>query len=782
MLEKYNALKKQLIEKEFSHLNPAQLSAALTSEGALLILAGAGSGKTTTVISRIAYLLKYGSAYNDSKVLPLGADENFLKYMESFASANVAPDDFIVDIIKENPVSPYNILAFTFTNKAANEMKDRVSKIAGNIVNDMWIGTFHSICVKILRRNIDKLGKYTNNFVIYDTADQITLIKMCLSRLGFSEKVYPPKEVLGHIGRAKDCLIEPSEYAESADSSKMSDIAIIYKTYQKYLQENNALDFDDIINLTIKILKNNKDVKKYYADKFQHVLVDEYQDTNRAQYELISLLSSGHGNLCVVGDDDQSIYGWRGADIQNIIDFEKNYKNCKVIRLEQNYRSTKNILKAANNIISNNENRKGKTLWTSSEEGENIHCYEASDDRDEANNVISRISSLENVKYSDIAVLYRTHSQSRVIEDAFVRKSIPYKIIGGLRFYERKEIKDLLGYLKLIVNPLDNVSFKRVVNFPKRGIGSTTISILEELSSREENSMLEIALNPHYDELSKSRTKLAEFSSIITKLSRFAEENSVSDTIEEIISSTKMIEEYEKEGEVDYKTRVDNINELISMAVELEEKEDITTIQEFLEYTSLITDSDVSDDSIDQVTLMTVHAAKGLEFPYVFIVGLEEGLFPKLDPFSSDNTKLEEERRLCYVAITRAKKKLFLSHARRRLSCGRFMQNNPSRFIDELPSNLIDFEREFTTTVERDFTTEYTSKPQKPIKRFTPPSFTENTFVDANKYNSGMIVLHKKFGKGIIASVDSSSKMTILTVDFEQFGRKNIISTSVEVE
>ena len=784
MLQEYNNLKQKLIQNEFAHLNPAQLKAALTSKGALLILAGAGSGKTTTVISRIAYLLKYGNAYKESTSLPTDVDDNFINYMKSFAESGFAADEYISDIIAENPVAPYNILAFTFTNKAANEMKERVASIIGDSVYDMWIGTFHSVCMKILRRNIDKLGNYTSNFVIYDTADQITLVKMCLDRLGFSEKVLPPKDILGFIGRAKDNLIDPEEFEDNASSAKEADIAKVYKIYQRYLSENNAVDFDDIINLTIKLFKRFNDILEFYANKFHHILVDEYQDTNRAQYELISLLCSKHRNLCVVGDDDQSIYGWRGADIRNIIDFENTFPDCTVIRLEQNYRSTKNILDAANSIIANNKNRKGKTLWTSSSGGEKIHCYQATDDRDEADKVISLICSLtekEGSNYRDFAVLYRTHSQSRIIEDALVRSALPYKIIGGLRFYERKEIKDVLAYLKLLVNPLDNVSLKRIINFPKRGIGQTTLKTIEDLSAELGKSMLEIISSADCPELSKAKAKLLDFHSLITNLTAFSENHTTAETLKELIEKTNLLEEYEKEGEVDAKTRTDNIEELVSMAVELQETENIVFLSDFLEYTSLITDTDVSDESADQITLMTVHAAKGLEYPYVFIVGLEEGLFPKTDPFSVDLSKLEEERRLCYVAVTRAKNKLFLSHAKRRLSFGRIMQNDPSRFISELPYELIEFEKGFKSMPEISFSDTAKHVQPKQIKKFTPPSFTENTFADKNTYSTGSAVMHKKFGKGTIASVDASSKMTILTVDFEQFGRKNIISTAVEV-
>ncbi len=783
MINEYNSLKHKLIKNEFKNLNSAQLDAVLTSKGALLILAGAGSGKTTTVVNKIAYLLKYGDCFDSLAPLPAAVNESFITYMKTFADGGFAPDEYITDVIKNNPVSPYNILAFTFTNKAANEMKERISNIVGDTALDMWIGTFHSICVKILRRNIDKIDGYSSNFVIYDAADQITLIKMCLSRLGFAEKEFPPKEVLGYIGRAKDNLIEPEEFCDTADTKKEQDIGSIYKIYQKYLKENNAVDFDDIINLTVNLLKKHPEVKKSYSEKFQHVLVDEYQDTNRAQYELIELLSSHHKNLCVVGDDDQSIYGWRGADIRNIINFEDTFSGCKVIRLEQNYRSTGNILNAANSIISNNLNRKGKTLWTTGEDGEKISCFVASDDRDEAYNVVNKIDMLmreEDASYSDFAVLYRTHSQSRVIEDSFIRNGLPYNIIGGLRFYERKEIKDILAYLKLVVNPSDNVSFKRIINFPKRGIGNKTIEHLETLSADNEISMFNLASNPDFPELSKSRASLLEFSKVLKELAEFSKDNSADEVIKHLLSRVPLIEEYEKEGEVDAKTRIDNIEELVSMAVELKEKENITSVEEFLEYSSLITDTDISDENgSNQITLMTVHAAKGLEYPYVFIVGLEEGLFPKTDFFTEDASKIEEERRLCYVAVTRAKKRLFISRATRRLSFGRIVQNDPSRFISEFPENLISVEG-FEFKPPADFvSSDYDYKPT--YTKYTPPASKVDTFVDTKKYTAGTKVFHKKFGTGTIAKVDVSEKMTILQIDFEKFGRKYIISTVVEI-
>ena len=812
LLTQFNEIKRTLLENEFSKLNDMQKKAVFTSKGHMLILAGAGSGKTTTVVNKITYMLKYGEAYADFDVLPDAVDENTIEYMRAFADAGEKPDDFIIPLIRKNPVRAYNVLAFTFTNKAANEMKERITAIVGAAANDMWIGTFHSMCIRILRRNLEHLPGYNSNFVIYDTADQQTLMKVCLAEMDLSEKLFAPKEILGKIGRAKDKLITPEMYIAEAKDFREKKIGEIYAYYQKKLRGYNALDFDDIINHTVYILKNFEDVRDYYTSKFKYVLVDEYQDTNKAQYELISLLCE-KGNLCVVGDDDQSIYAWRGADIQNIIDFEKNYKDCRVIKLEQNYRSTQNILDAANTVILNNENRKGKNLWTSAGKGDKISIYHASDDRDEAEHAIEIVSQLcekENMQYSDFAFLYRNHSLSRVIEDTLVRSGIAYKIIGGVRFYERKEIKDVLAYIHAIVNPADDISIRRIINFPRRGIGDTSVDALAEISESTGLGFLEIIRSDRIEELGRARKSLASFAESMRILSDFAADHKASELISKIVEETGMVEEYMKEGEIEGATRLENIDELISVAAELEENGEIETINEFLEYTALITDTDVSDENSDAVTLMTIHAAKGLEFPVVFVTGMEEGIFPKDDPNEADGKKIEEERRLCYVAITRAKAKLFLSRACKRMMYGKYMNNFESRFLEELPTELteekyasfIDNDRGFSAgkkqwgenswgggfesssavkTTEgvympKEKTFDFMKTPVSP-KPSTIPNFGKSSANES--FSAGDRVLHPKFGAGMVTGVSGSGKMTILAINFDSCGAKSIISTAV---
>jgi len=785
VIQEFNLLKKRLLENEFKNLNNPQREAVFTSKGSMLILAGAGSGKTTTVVNKIAYMLKYGSGYDDFDFLPNGFDINALEYMKAYDAANLPPDEYIEGFIRKNPVRPYNILAFTFTNKAANEMKERIARVTGNPVDEMWIGTFHSICVKILRRNIDSVPGYGKNFVIYDTDDQKTLMKSCLSALNISEKEYPPREVLSYIGRAKDKLLTPDEFIlENEFDVKMRNIGRIYKYYQQKLLEYNAVDFDDIINLTVKLLTENKDIRDFYVNKFKYVLVDEYQDTNKAQYMLISSLA-GNNNLCVVGDDDQSIYGWRGADIQNIIDFESQYTGCKVIKLEQNYRSTQVILDAANEIINNNLMRKGKSLWTAQEGGDKITVYCGDNERDEALSCVALIIDMvknQGKNLSDFAFLYRTHTQSRIIEDALVREAIAYRIVGGLRFYERKEIKDILAYIKLISNPADNISLKRIINFPKRGIGGTTIERIEAKSHETGISMFEIIKQGLCDDVARSAAKISGFISLMDDLTAYSESASASDIIKYVIAQTLITYEYLKEGEIEGKTRIENMEELISVAVELEKSEEIVDLNDFLGYTSLITDTDVSDENTDCVVLMTMHAAKGLEFPVVFVTGLEEGLFPKVDPYAVDDNEMEEERRLCYVAITRAKEKLFLSYAMQRTLYGQTRYNKPSRFLSELPSELLDgMEKSKPKSVHIQ---EAASKPKydfiaaaSRIKQ-KAPAFTQNNNSD---FNIGDKVTHNKFGTGTVAGVSASDTLTVLTIDFEGFGRKNIVASAVKL-
>ncbi len=789
MITEFNDLKRKLLEIEFNHLNDMQKKAVFTSKGHTLILAGAGSGKTTTVVNKIAYMIKYGNAYDLSNTLPNGVDENLVAYMRAFAEGGTAPDDFIAEKIRNNPVKPYNILAFTFTNKAANEMKERIMAVAGSEAADMWIGTFHSICVKILRRNIEKIFGYNSNFVIYDTADAKTLVKTCIHQLGFNEKDYKPADVLGYIGSAKDKLMSPDDFLETADSYRVENIGRIFQLYQQKLREYNALDFDEIICLTVKLLTEHPDVREKLAGKFRYVLVDEYQDTNKAQYELISALASGHGNLCVVGDDDQSIYGWRGADIQNIIDFEDNYKNCTVIKLEQNYRSTSVILDAANEVIKNNTNRKDKKLWTSAPGGEKIALYERDDERDEGNGIAEDIEKIcldNDEKYSDVAVLYRTHTQSRAIEDALIKNAIPYRIVGGLKFYDRKEIKDLIAYLKIIVNPADNISLKRIINVPKRGIGDSTVEKLEQLADEQGISMLSAIAGI---EDGKTKTKLGAFYELYEKLKGYCSANLPSKAIDEIINELNLQEEYVKEGEIEAQTRMENLEELISVAAEYEEKDGITTISEFLEYTTLMSDTDVTEEDDDNtVTLMTIHAAKGLEFTYVFLAGCEEDVFPKIVDEEDTERELEEERRLFYVALTRAKKKMTLSYANSRMMYGRTQYHFPSRFIDEIPDKLLEKELKEKTYTSGFSSSGFTmpdiySKPAKPVqfKYNTMPKQSRKTdYKDKTSYSIGDKVSHVKFGVGTVAEVNASDAMTILTIDFETCGRKNIVSKAVK--
>lgn len=787
ILNEFNKLKKQLLETEFSKLNRPQQEAVFNSDGAMLILAGAGSGKTTTVVNKIAYMLKYGDSYADFGELPPNIDENTIAYMEAFASEKMPPDEMLASIIRRNPIPAYNVLAFTFTNKAANEMKERISQTVGSLADDMWIGTFHSICVRILRRFIDMIPGYSHDFVIYDTDDCKTLVKECLALCGISDREISVRTVLSEISRAKDKMYTPDDYEKHIRASIEFDAASmvrIYRCYQQKLKEYKALDFDDIICHTVRLLMNNEDVLKKLSGRFKYVLVDEYQDTNAVQYKLISLLASEHKNICVVGDDDQSIYGWRGADITNILGFENQYKNCKVIKLEQNYRSTDIILHAANEVIKNNTGRKGKKLWTNTSGGEKINLYGALDERDEANNLVSYIKKYvkeQKYDYGDFAVLYRNHSLSRVIEDVLIREGVPYKITGGLRFYERREIKDVLAYVRLTINENDNISLKRIINTPKRGIGNTTVDRLAAMSEENGKSMLDIINTADISSFGRAAAKISEFKAVSDNMKAYADTHLPSECIQYVLASVGLVAEYMKEDEITGKTRVENIEELINVAAELEQKEGIKTIREFLEYTSLLSDSGAADETEENsVTLMTMHAAKGLEFPVVFIAGTEEGIFPKSDEFDTADNRHEEDRRLFYVAITRAKKELFVSYSKSRMIFGKTNYQRPSRFIDELPKETL---KSFAN---------YTKKPYIPEVRqnkYVPPAHTvfKPAAADVSKqnieqngiFNTGDRVEHKKFGKGIVTAKSTSGSLVVLTVEFDKFGSKNIVSAAL---
>ena len=638
----------------YDALNPMQKEAVLHTEGPLLILAGAGSGKTRVLTHRVAYL------------------------------------------IDEKQVNPWNILAITFTNKAAGEMRERVDQLVGFGAESIWVSTFHSTCVRILRRHIEYLG-YTTNFSIYDSDDQKTLMKQVFKVMDVDTKQFKERSVLGTISSAKDKLIGPDEFLLNAGQDfRQRGIGEIYKEYQKRLRKNNALDFDDLIVKTVELFQNNSEILNYYQERFKYIMVDEYQDTNLAQFKLISLLASKYRNLCVVGDDDQSIYRFRGADIGNILSFEEAFPGAKVIKLEQNYRSTQNILNAANGVIRHNRGRKDKTLWTANGEGDLIRFKQFDTAREEADFVAREIRD-SGYAYQDQAVLYRTNAQSRLLEERCIFYNVPYRLVGGVNFYQRKEIKDILAYLKTIANGVDDLSVLRIINVPKRGIGATTMGKVTIFASEHGMSL--------YDALREARQipgigKVAEkIGTFIGQMESFraraqSEDYTIQDLIEGIMDETGYQQELEAEGEVESQTRLENIEELVNKAVSYEEDSEHPTLDEFLEQVALVADIDNMDESENRVTLMTLHSAKGLEFPKVYLVGLEDGLFPSMMSINSDDkTDMEEERRLCYVGITRAKNELVITSARQRMVNGETRYCKPSRFLEEVPGELLEEER-----------------------------------------------------------------------------------------
>lgn len=634
-------------------LNSEQRKAVLHTEGPVLILAGAGSGKTRAITHRIAYL------------------------------------------ISEKGIHPSRILAFTFTNKAAREMKERIERLLGDIIESIWVGTFHATCVRILRLNAEKAG-FDRNFVIFDTQDQQALMRDCIRELDINEKNFPVKSLLGEISRAKNELIDPIRFEKAyATDYRMSIISKIYRLYQNKLKKNNALDFDDIIMSTIELFLNHPPVLEFYQDKFRYIHVDEYQDTNTAQYHLISLLARKHGNICVVGDDDQSIYSFRGANIRNILDFEKEFKNTFIVKLEQNYRSTGTILSAANSVIANNIGRKSKALWTNNKQGDKINRYHVENEHDEALVVAAQIKRLERkgeINFRDAAVLYRTNAQSRVIEDIFRREGIPYNIVAGVSFYQRKEIKDSVAYLRLVLNPDSDLDFKRIINVPKRGIGNATVGHLERISAERGLSLFQVASSaPDFPELSRSASALTKFVEMINGL-REEESNqySVSQFVKRVIDASGLVRELEMENTEEARSRMENIGELVSAAIDYENRaENGGSLQEFVAEISLVSDADSIDEE-NSVLLMTLHSAKGLEFPVVFLIGLEDGVFPGYRAMT-DETQLEEERRLFYVGITRAQKLLYLTSARCRTLYGKTDYYMCSRFVEEIPEDLVIF-------------------------------------------------------------------------------------------
>jgi len=869
-------LRKKLLENEFKRLNKQQREAVFHINGPLLVLAGAGSGKTSVLVNRIAYMIKYGNAYY-SDYVPDMLTESDLGDMRRLAGSNAddgrhaetgagigtaAKSDCntlperITSLLRDRPVHPSSILAITFTNKAAREMKQRLETMLGENVENMWVGTFHATCVKILRRDIEKLG-YARSFAIFDTTDQQTLIKDCLKELNLNEKNFPAREVLSKIGQAKDELIEPEIFAKMYSSDyRMSKIAQIYSLYQKKLKSNNALDFDDIILMTIKLFVDHPPVLSYYQNKFRYILVDEYQDTNTAQYTLISLLARLSKNLCVVGDDDQSIYSFRGANIRNILDFEKEFRDCRVVKLEQNYRSTKTILDAANHVIKNNTGRKSKSLWTENAEGEKIQLYEAQTEHEEGSYIareIERLKQAEGRNYGDFALLYRINAQSRVLEDALMKAGIPYRVFGGLRFYDRKEIKDIIAYLRLIQNPADDIALKRIINVPKRGIGNTTLSVAESIAAERGASIYSIISSAdEIEELRRAAPKLLDFVSMINNFKAMSEYLSVHELIETVIEKSGILPELKAEDTVEAQSRIENIKELISGAMEFEAQAEANAIwmeeeyageqgvenysglslsepgqpaisgagqgkagdlEAYLANISLVTDIDNMEEVNDSVVLMTLHSAKGLEFPVVFMPGFEEGIFPGLRSMGNDD-EMEEERRLCYVGITRAKEKLYLTSAYSRTLFGNTTYNKFSRFLKEIPEKLLAVKGRRERDTDYGFGRQGVSGARNGYRSYefdsinrqawdydgfntaagnrldgfggvrqsadTGISVSGDNRKSGNSANSeikvGDNVVHKKFGIGKITSVTLDNGDRILEIQFKNYGMKRLVA------
>jgi len=788
----YLELRKKIIEKEYGRMNNRQFEAVVTVDGPLLVLAGAGSGKTTVLVNRIANIVKYGNAYLSDDIPFYTADDIALG--EQFLSG--ARDDLPTSAFSVDAPRPWEILAITFTNKAAGELKERIAAKLGDDGCDVWAGTFHSVCGKILRRNADLIG-FSSHFTIYDTDDQKRLMKEIMKSFNVDEKFLPIKSVLSEISHAKDELIDPVEYEKSAGFDvRKKTVANLYKAYQRRLQEADAMDFDDMIIRTIELFETSEETLKYYQNRFKYIMVDEYQDTNHAQFILVSMMAGGKGNLCVVGDDDQSIYRFRGATIENILNFESQFKGAKTIRLEQNYRSTSTILDAANAVIANNIGRKGKNLWTDSGEGEKITVYTASDERAEARYIADCI--LESVRkgnrFSDHAVLYRMNAQSASLEGVFARSGISYKVIGGFRFFERKEIKDALAYLNVINNHNDNVRLRRIINEPKRGIGDTTVSNAAAIADQLGLSLFEVfSRADEFASVSRSSAKLKEFCDMIERLTVIAEEGDLSDLYSRMLEETGYLSSLQAAGKEE-QDRVENVEELGSVIKQFIEENDQPDLSTFLEEIALVSDTDSLDEDDDKVVLMTVHSAKGLEFNEVYIVAMEEGVFPGSQSIYAGPEEIEEERRLAYVAITRAKKNLTVTNATSRLLYGSTSYNQPSRFLKEIPENLCSMTASFGggfnsfTPKKKDnssfgmsdrgahsvFSNGYTAKPQKSFGAGN--SFAAKSNVSAVTYKAGQTVEHKTFGKGLILSVKPMGSDSMLEIAFDTVGTKKLMA------
>ena len=782
MEERFISARRTVIAAQFSDLNPQQREAVLTTEGPLLLLAGAGSGKTTVLINRVANLMRYGCG-SDTIEVPDDLTEADVEFLEAFAAApNPAEQQRADALCAWHPVAPWNLIAITFTNKAANQLKERLEAMLGPEALDVWAMTFHSACCRILRRYIDRLG-YARSFTIYDSADSERVMKDVIRDLELDEKVFPPRLCLNIISQAKDKLQTPQEFAAAAQAAgdyRMGYMAKLYEAYQDRLVAANALDFDDIILLTVRLLQAEDDVREYYQMKFRYVLIDEYQDTNHLQFLLAQLLSGGYENICVVGDDDQSIYRFRGATIENILSFEKQYTGARVIRLEQNYRSTKSILAAANAVIANNQGRKGKNLWTNNAEGDPIRIYEAYNETDEADYVAGRILlGSKTGSLRDYAVLYRTNAQSNALENSFKRSGVPYRIIGGTRFFDRAEVKDMLAYLALINNRDDNLRLRRILNVPPRGIGQRTVEVVERLAAASEIPLYTVIRNAReYPALEKAADKLCAFANLIESCSDLLNTLSLPDFYEEVMIRTGYLQMLESKGDVENRTRAENVRELKSSVVNYVESTPEPSLNGFMEEIALYTDIEQYDQNADAAVMMTMHSAKGLEFPHVFLVGFEEGLFPGARAIGEPD-EMEEERRLCYVAITRAKETLSISCARQRMLYGRTTVNRPSRFIDEIPAEYMTGRNTavFAEEVQPRRSFAAPQNVQKPVRR-EYSAFSAGTRKKAPEvvFQKGDMVRHSAFGKGMVLTVLPMGNDALLEIAFDDIGTKRLMA------
>ncbi len=781
--EQYLALKDQVLEKRFSALNPMQKKAVYQMDGPVLILAGAGSGKTTVIINRIAYMVQFGNA-KASSWMPEEITEDHLAVLQSYLDGAEVPNEVLGQLLGSYPVRPWRILAITFTNKAANEMKDRLEAMLGEEARDVAASTFHSCCVRILRRDIERLG-YSRSFTIYDTDDSQRLLKDAMSELKIDEKLFKPKVVLGEISRAKDSMISPDAYLQTAGSDyRRQEIAKIYRRYQAKLLRANALDFDDIICKTVELFEQYPDVLEYYQDRWRYILVDEYQDTNHAQFRLVSLLARKHQNLCVVGDDDQSIYKFRGATIENILGFEEQFPGAAVIRLEQNYRSTQNILEAANGVIQNNQGRKGKNLWTENGEGEKIQLRKLSDERAEAQFIADTVEEdvAAGMKYSDHAVLYRMNAQSGVIEQHFIKAGIPYRLFGGIKFFERKEIRDMVAYLSVINNPSDTVRLRRIINEPKRSIGDATMAAAEQIAAQSGRSIFDVLQDAgSYTALARKASILTGFAGMIDTLRDVALNQPLDVLLDQLMEMSgygAMLNALGEEG----KTRMENIGELKSTMVKYEQQNPEGTLSGFLEEIALYTDLDNLNEAEDCVVLMTMHSSKGLEFPVVFLPGMEDGIFPSVRVLY-DQEEMEEERRLAYVGITRAKKRLYLTHAATRMVFGSTNRNRLSRFAEEIPKETLEVEDD-TIQSFRPFGKRERRAPEPPPAH--APSVAGSTRKPAPAaaagFRAGDRVRHRVFGEGTVLSVTPMGNDHLVETAFDRVGTKKIMANFAKLQ